>query len=580
MNVDIKLDNVTSDGNASYEVLHIHVNEGDHITHDDVVMVVEGDKAVIDITPKVEGIIREVIVTPGQVVAEGDIYLRIEPLSVDVVDDAYRLVSEGGATPETNSGEEKNYDVVVIGSGPGGYTAAFRAADLGLRVALIERYPSLGGVCLNVGCIPSKSLLHISTVINEANDVRKFGVEFEAPKIDLEKIRSWKGSVLTGLTDGIRSLADLRKIDVLHGNATFLNSNKLLVENEKNEPSVVAFDNAIIAAGSRANKVNHLPVDPRIIDSADALEIADIPKRLLVIGGGIIGLEMATVYESLGSQVTVAAKYDQLIPECDADIIKPLYERCCERFEILLETIVTKLEAEPDRLVAHFEGHDDVPKKQYFDKALVAIGRHPNGHNLNADLAGVYVNESGFIPVDKYQRTNVSNVFAIGDIAGKPMLAHKAIAEGKVAAEVIAGLHSRFDATVVPSVAYTDPEVAWLGLTEKEAKRKGVRYGVGTFPWAASGRALSLGRAEGKTKILFDLVTDEIIGAGIVGVSAGDLISELALAIENKIKAKDLSLTIHPHPTLSETVAFATEVYESTITDLFIGGSIANKARD
>lgn len=577
MNVDIKLDNVTSDENASYEVLHIHVNEGDHITHDDVVMVVEGDKAVIDITPKAEGIIREVIVTPGQVVAEGDIYLRIEP--VDVAGDAYRLVSEDGAQSTDNSGEQKNYDVVVIGSGPGGYTAAFRAADLGLSVALIERYPSLGGVCLNVGCIPSKSLLHISTVINEANDVRKFGVEFEAPNINLEKIRSWKSSVLTGLTDGIRSLAYLRKIDVIHGNATFLNSNQLLVQNEKSEPSVVAFDSAIIAAGSRANKIDHLPMDSRIIDSAEALAIDDIPQRLLVIGGGIIGLEMATVYESLGSQVTVAAKYDQLIPECDADIVQPLYEHCCERFEVFLETIVTKVDAQPDKLVAHFEGHESVPKKQCFDKVLVAIGRYPNGHNLNAELAGVYVNESGFIPVDQYQRTNVSNVFAVGDIAGKPMLAHKAIAEGKIAAEVIAGLHSRFDATVIPSVAYTDPEVAWLGLTEKQAKRKGVCYGVGTFPWAASGRALSLGRAEGKTKILFDLVTDEIIGAGIVGTSAGDLISEIALAMENKIKAKELSSTIHPHPTLSETVAFAAEVYESTITDLFIGGVKANKTQ-
>lgn len=574
MSIELKLDNVTDDGNASYEVIHIHVNEGDIISHDDIVMVVEGDKAIIDITSRVAGTIKEVIVSPGQIVAEGDIYLRIEPLDVTVVDDAYHLVSDNAPDED----KQEKFDVVVIGAGPGGYTAAFRAADLGLNVAIVERYSSLGGVCLNVGCIPSKSLLHLSKVINEANDLVEFGVEFDKPRLNLDKIREWKDSVLTNLTDGVKSLAQLRKVKVIHGSAAFVNSNQLIIKSENNESALVDFDNAIIAAGSRANKIEYLPKDPRIIDSAQALAIEDVPKRLLIIGGGIIGLEMANVYKALGSEVTVAAKYDQLIPECDADIAQPLYEYIRETTEIYLETIVTKVDPTLDELVVYFEGNDEVPKKQSFDKILVTIGRHPNSKALNADLAGVYVDDSGFIRVDKYQRTNISNIYAIGDIAGKPMLAHKAIHEGKIAAEVIAGLHSRFDATVVPSVAYTDPEVAWVGLTEKQAKRQGIRYGVGTFPWAASGRALSLGRPEGKTKILFDLVTDEILGAGIVGTNAGDLIAELALAIENKIKAKALASTIHPHPTLSETVAFATEVYESTITDLFLGKSQAKKA--
>lgn len=575
MSIEVKLESVAGDGDASYEVIHVHVNEGDHIRYDDIVMVVEGDKATIDVTSQVEGIIQEIKVSPGQTVNEGDIYLRVDPVELNAVNQSYRLV----AGDEKNENDDEQFDVVVIGAGPGGYTAAFRAADLGLKVALVERYSSLGGVCLNVGCIPSKSLLHVAKVINEANEVSEFGVEFQKPKLNIDKLRSWKHSVLTNLTDGIRELAKLRKVKIFHGYAKFLNKHQLLIENDDNLKSVLDFEHAIIAAGSRANKISYLPEDSRIIDSANALSLDDIPKRLLIIGGGIIGLEMATVYDALGSKVTVAAKYDQLIPECDADIVKPLYEHGSKHYDIYLETIVSRVEAQPNELVVFFEGNDEVPKEQSFDKILVSIGRHPNGHSLDADLAGIYVDEAGFIPVDKYQRTNINNIFAIGDIAGKPMLAHKALHEGKVAAEVIAGLHSRFDASVVPSVAYTDPEVAWVGLTEKQAKREGLLYGVGTFPWVASGRALSLGRSEGKTKILFDLVTDEILGAGIVGINAGDLITEVALAIENKIKAKDLASTIHPHPTLSETVAFATEVYESTITDLYIGNSNAKGIR-
>lgn len=573
MSIELKIDNVTDDSNASYEVIHVHVNEGDIISHDDIVMVVEGDKAVIEITARVAGTIKELNVSPGQIIAEGDIYLRIDPIEIPAVDDTHDLVNDEIFSEH----EQEKFDVVVIGAGPGGYTAAFRAADLGLKVAIVERYSSLGGVCLNVGCIPSKSLLHLSKVISEANELSEFGVEFDRPRLNLDRIREWKHSVLNNLTDGIKSLAQLRKVRVIHGTAAFLNTNQLIIQNETEENTLIDFDNAIIAAGSRANKIAYLPEDPRIIDSAQALELDDIPKRLLIIGGGIIGLEMATVYKSLGSKVTVAAKYDQLIPECDADIVQPLYEHIRKSTEIYLETVVTKVEAKPKELVVHFEGNDEVPNKETFDKILVTIGRHPNGNALNADLAGVYIDESGFIRVDKYQKTNISNIYAIGDIAGKPMLAHKAIHEGKIAAEVIAGLHSRFDATVVPSVAYTDPEVAWVGLTEKQAKMQGIKYGVGTFPWAASGRALSLGRAEGKTKILFDLVTDQILGAGIVGVNAGDLIAEVALAIENNIEAKALASTIHPHPTLSETVAFATEVYESTITDLFLGNRHSKK---
>jgi dihydrolipoyl dehydrogenase len=570
MTLELKLDRLMGDGNANYEVIHLHVSEGDYIKPDDILMVVEGDKAAIDVTSRCAGVVKEILVQPGQVVVEGDVYLKIEPISQSMVQE-----QRTAKIAEPDKSEDNNYDLVVIGSGPGGYTAAYRAADLGLNVAVIERYNTMGGVCLNVGCIPSKSLLHLAKVISEAQEVYDFGVEFGKPKLDIHKIRSWKDKVLTDLTNGIRDLAGHRKVTVINGEAKFLNSHQLIVHTDEKEQQEIAFNQAIIAAGSRANKIAHLPEDPRIMDSADALALEDIPNKLLIIGGGIIGLEMASVYAAFGSEVTIAAKYDQLIPECDGDIVQPLFERVSQKYHIYLETIVSKVEAKSDGLLVHFEGNDEVLSHQVFDKILVCIGRHPNGHVLQAEQAGIYVDEAGYIPVDKHQRTNVKNIFAVGDITSKPMLAHKAIHEGKVAAEVAAGLHSRFDATVIPSVAYTDPEVAWVGLTEKEAIRKGIEYGVGVFPWAASGRALSLGRSEGKTKILFDLVTDEIIGAGIVGTGAGDLISEITVAIENKIKAHELSSTIHPHPTLSETVAFATEVFEATITDIYLGKNAA-----
>lgn len=566
MSLEIRLDNIGGDDEDVYEVIQIHINEGDVVNHRDIVMVVEGDKSVIEITPQSSGVVEKILVTPGQKVSNGHAYMVIDP-----VEDAFSEIEKKSNELDASDSENRPYDVAVIGSGPGGYTAAFRAADLGLSVVLIERYRSLGGTCLNVGCIPSKSLLHVAKAINEATELSESGVEFSKPKLNIEKINAWKDKVLTNLTSGIEELARLRKVKVIQGTAKFLNSHQLIISDSDSEQQMINFTNVIIAAGSRSNKIAHLPDDPRIIDSAQALDLREIPERLLIIGGGIIGLEMASVYNALGSKVTVAAKYDQLIPECDGDIVSPLYDRIIEKYDVYLETMVTKVESKQDELLVHFDGNDEVPTHQAFDKILVSIGRHPNGKVLDADLAGVYIDESGFIPVDNYQRTNISNIYAIGDIAGKPLLAHKAIHEGKIAAEVISGLHSRFDATVVPSVAYTDPEVAWVGLTEKQAKRKGIPYGVGMFPWAASGRALSLGRGEGKTKILFDLATDEIIGAGIVGASAGDLIAEISLAIENRIKAHGITATIHPHPTLSETVSYATEVFESTITDLYMG---------
>lgn len=566
MSLEIRLDNIGGDDEDVYEVIQIHINEGDVVNHRDIVMVVEGDKSVIEITPQSSGVVEKILVTPGQKVSNGHAYMVIDP-----VEDAFSEIEKKSNELDASDSENRPYDVAVIGSGPGGYTAAFRAADLGLSVVLIERYRSLGGTCLNVGCIPSKSLLHVAKAINEASELSESGVEFSKPKLNIEKINAWKDKVLTNLTSGIEELARLRKVKVIQGTAKFLNSHQLIISDSDSEQQMINFTNVIIAAGSRSNKIAHLPDDPRIIDSAQALDLREIPERLLIIGGGIIGLEMASVYNALGSKVTVAAKYDQLIPECDGDIVSPLYDRIIEKYDVYLETMVTKVESKQDELLVHFDGNGEVPTHQAFDKILVSIGRHPNGKVLDADLAGVYIDESGFIPVDNYQRTNISNIYAIGDIAGKPLLAHKAIHEGKIAAEVISGLHSRFDATVVPSVAYTDPEVAWVGLTEKQAKRKGIPYGVGMFPWAASGRALSLGRGEGKTKILFDLATDEIIGAGIVGASAGDLIAEISLAIENRIKAHGITATIHPHPTLSETVSYATEVFESTITDLYMG---------
>jgi dihydrolipoamide dehydrogenase len=455
--------------------------------------------------------------------------------------------------------------VVVIGSGPGGYTAAFRAADLGLDVTIVERYENLGGVCLNVGCIPSKTLLHTAELINESYEASKFGVTFDEPKIDIDAVRANKDSTVAKLTGGIKALAKARKVNVVNGYAKFSDANHLQIDNGE----TIEFENCIIAAGSRVTKIPSFPFDdPRVMDSTDALELENIPKRLLVVGGGIIGLEMATVYSALGSEITIVELSDQIIAAADKDIVTPLFKKVKKQYKnIFLETKVTSMEPTKEGIQVSFEGKN-APQSDIFDKVLVSIGRSPNGNLIDADKAGITVNDHGFIPVDKQMRTNISHIFAIGDIVGQPMLAHKAVHEAKVAAEVIAGHKSGFDVLTIPSVAYTDPEVAWTGSTEKELLASGIQYQKGVFPWAASGRSLSIGRSEGVSKALFDSNTGKILGMGICGTNAGDLISEATLAIEMGCDMSDISLSIHAHPTLSETTAFAVEMAEGTITDL------------
>jgi dihydrolipoamide dehydrogenase len=459
--------------------------------------------------------------------------------------------------------------LVVLGSGPGGYTAAFRAADLGKEVILVERFETIGGVCLNVGCIPSKALLHVAQVLDETRGMREHGVTFAEPKVDVKGLIAWKNKVVGKLTAGLKALAKQRKVTIIQGVGRFVSANELLVEGEK-ETVKITFDNAIIAAGSRPVKLPFLPDDPRVFDSTGALELPAVGKKLLVLGGGIIGLEMGTVYQSLGSEVHVVEMMDQLMPGADKDIVAPFHKFMSKKFSsIMLETKVTKVEAKKDGLWVTFEGKQAPANPERYDFILSAVGRRPNGDSVDAQAAGVHVNERGFIPVDNQLRTNVPHIFAIGDIVGNPMLAHKAVPEGRVAAEVIAGEKHYFMPACIPSVAYTNPEVAWVGLTEREAKEQGIAFEKGVFPWAASGRALSIDRSEGLTKILFD-ANHRIIGCGIVGPNAGELIAEAGLAIEMGCDAADIALTIHPHPTLSESLAMATEVFEGTITDLYM----------
>ena len=461
-------------------------------------------------------------------------------------------------------------EILVLGGGPGGYSAAFRAADLGKQVVLIERYPVLGGVCLNVGCIPSKALLHIAHTIHEAEEVEDHGVSFSKPTLDIDKIRAWKASVTKSLNDGLAGLVKQRKVTLIQGVGQFTSPETVTVETADGAVTV-RFDQAIIAAGSQPTKIPIFPHDdPRLWDSTDALALTEIPKKLLIVGGGIIGLEMATVYHALGSEISVVELMDQVIPGCDKDLVNPLYRRIKKQYNnIWLETRVTSIESHDEGLKVFFEGKG-VPEHELFDAVLVAVGRRPNGKKIGAELAGIEVNEQGFIPVDKQQRTNVQRIFAVGDIVGNPMLAHKAVYEAKIAAEVAAGHKAAFDALTIPSVAYTDPEVAWMGLTENQAKQQGIDYEKGSFPWAASGRALSIGRKEGLTKILTDKETGKILGAGMVGTNAGELIAETVLAFEMGADVEDIALTIHAHPTLSETVAFAAEMITGTITDLYI----------
>lgn len=465
--------------------------------------------------------------------------------------------------------ETKQTEVVVLGSGPGGYTAAFRAADLGKKVILIERYATLGGVCLNVGCIPSKALLHTAKVLDDAAFMAPHGIDFGKPKIDLDKVRGWKDSVVKKLTGGLSMLAKQRKVEVVQGEGKFTGSHEITVET-KDGAQKIQFENAIIAAGSQPVKLPFMPEDPRIIDSTGALELKETKGDMLVLGGGIIGMEMATVYHALGAKISVVEFMDMLMPGADKDIVMPLYKRLSKHYNIMLKTKVTKVEAKKDGLYVTFEGENAPDKPQRYDRILSAVGRRPNGKLIGAEAAGVNVDERGFISVDKQLRTNVPHIFAIGDIVGNPMLAHKATNEARVAAEVIAGKKHYFDPRCIPSVAYTDPEIAWVGLTEAEAKEKGIAYGKGVFPWAASGRSLGQGRDEGLTKLIFDEKTHRVLGAGIVGPNAGELIAEVALAIEMGCDAEDIALTVHPHPTLSETVAMATEAFEGTITDLYM----------
>ena len=597
-------------------VIEVLVKAGDTVSKDQGLVTLESDKATMEVPSSVAGVVKEIKVKLGDEISEGTVVAVIEteasaslpppgegaPAPIRDGADEGKAIGDvakvGSASPSPApsghplpagdgkieapkasgaSGRKADVEcqVAVLGSGPGGYTAAFRAADLGQNTVLIERYATLGGVCLNVGCIPSKALLHAAKVIDEAAHAKDIGIEYGAPKIDIGKLAGFKNKVVAQLTGGLAGMAKQRKVTVVTGVGKFVSPHEIEVETKEGK-KLVYFEKCIIAAGSQAVKLPGFPWDdPRMMDSTDALLLTDVPKKLLVVGGGIIGLEMACVYEGLGSQVTVVELLDQLMPGADPDLVKPLATRLGKRYAgIHLKVKVTKIEATKEGLKATFEGADPnksgAPEPQVYDRVLVSVGRAPNGKKIDAEKAGVAVTDRGFIAVDKQMRTNVPHIFAIGDLVGQPMLAHKATHEGKVAAEVCAGEKSEFVARVIPSVAYTDPEVAWVGVTELEAKAKGIKYGVGKFPHAASGRAIGIGRTEGFTKLIFDEATHKVIGAGITCPNAGDLITEVALAIEMGCEAADIGLTVHPHPTLSESVGMAAEVYEGTITDLYI----------
>ncbi len=566
---------------ADVPVIEIHVSPGDEVAVEDPLVTLESDKATMDVPAPFAGVVKQLSVKIGDRVSEGSVLLTIESDGAGPAEaggapaeapseqrateagDGARAPAPAAAAPAPEAAPAGGYDaqVLVIGSGPGGYTAAFRAADLGLHTILVERYETLGGVCLNVGCIPSKALLHAARVIAEAKEMSEHGIKFADPSVDLDALRSWKEDVVGKLTGGVAGLAKQRKVEVLTGVARFTGPNSVQVGER-----TVTFENCIIAAGSQAADLPMLPEDPRIIDSTGALGIGALPERLLVIGGGIIGLEMATVYDALGSRITVVELMDQLLPGCDADLVRVLERRIRGRYEAIhVETKVEAVEAQNDGLEVKLSNGES----QTFDQILVAVGRKPNGHAVEAGAAGVDVDSAGFIPVDHQLRTNVPHIYAIGDIVGGPMLAHKASHEGKVAAEVIAGdSAAEFDPRAIPSVAYTDPEVAWMGLTEVEARAEGIEYEKAAFSWGASGRALTLGRDDGMTKLLFEPGTRRLLGAGIVGTNAGELIAETVHAIEMGAEAADIALTVHPHPTLTETVMFAGEIEEGTVTDV------------
>ncbi len=607
--IEIKVPDIG--GHDSVPVIEVLVKAGDTVAKEQSLITLESDKATMEIPSTAAGVIKEIKLKVGDEVSEGAVIAILDvvgaadttspsPPGGEGRDEGARSPGsssnanksaespasthpspqpsphggEGAKAPQAAASSGKAADIecklVVLGSGPGGYTAAFRAADLGVDTVLIERYESLGGVCLNVGCIPSKALLHAAAVIDEADAMAAHGVSFGKPTIDLDKLRDFKTKVVGKLTGGLAGMAKQRKVRTVEGVGRFVSPNELEVQT-RDGLKLIRFEHAIIAAGSQSVKLAMFPwEDERILDSTRALALADVPKKLLVVGGGIIGLEMATVYAALGSEVTVVEFMEQLIPGADADLIKPLSQRLAKRLKgIHLKTKVVTAKATRKGIEVGYEG-DSIPETTLFDRVLVSVGRSPNGGTIGADKAGVAVTERGFINVDSQMRTNVPHIFAIGDLVGQPMLAHKATHEAKVAAEVVAGHKSHFDARVIPSVAYTDPEIAWVGVTEREAKEKGLKVGVGKFPWAASGRAIGIDRTEGFTKLIFDEETHRVVGGGIVGVHAGDLISEVALAIEMGAEAADIGLTIHPHPTLSESVGMAAEIYEGTITDLYM----------
>ncbi|RBP16776.1 dihydrolipoamide dehydrogenase [Roseiarcus fermentans] len=548
-------------------VIEIHVKPGDPVKKEQTLVTLESDKATLDVPAPADGVIGEFAVKIGDKVSQGSLIATFASVEGEVASPAPAAHPTPPPPPPAHVDFEA--EIVVLGAGPGGYTAAFRAADLGEKVLIVDKHATLGGVCLNVGCIPSKALLHVAKTIDEAAAMGAHGVAFGAPTIDLDAIRAWKDSVVKRLTTGLTGLARQRKVTVVRGEGAFTSQNTLRVETAEG-PRTVRFAKAIIAAGSEPVAPGFIPTDKRIWDSTAALEMRFAPERLLILGGGIIGLEMATVYRALGSKITVIEMMDQLMPGADPDIVAPLAKRLGKLYDkILLKTKVTAVEAKPEGLIVSYEGADGT-KTETFDAMLVSVGRRPNGKAIGAEAAGVKVDERGFIAVDREMRTNIHHIFAIGDIVGQPMLAHKASHEGKVAAEVASGHKSAFDAKVIPSVAYTDPEVAWVGPTETELKAKGVKYGKAVFPWAASGRSLALGRDEGLTKTLWDEATNRLIGCGIVGTDAGDLISEAALAIEMGSEAEDIGLTIHPHPTLSETFAMSAEAFAGTLTDLYM----------
>jgi dihydrolipoamide dehydrogenase len=604
--IEIKVPDIG--GHGKVPVIEVLVQVGDTVEQEQGLATLESDKATMEIPASAAGVIREVRVKVGDEVDEGMVIAVLEPVGAAGTaapspegrgegagsSSGSNGKSEAGKSPASvapspqsspHRGEEakvpqaaalsgKKPDLecklVVLGSGPGGYTAAFRAADLGVDTVLVERYGTLGGVCLNVGCIPSKALLHAAAVIDEAAALAAHGVSFGQPKIELAKLREFKNSVVGKLTGGLAVMAKQRKVRTVEGTGVFVSPHELEVQT-KDGVKLLRFEHAIIAAGSQAVRLPSFPWDDaRVMDSTGALDMQDVPKKLLVVGGGIIGLEMATVYAALGSEVTVVEFMDQLIPGADADLVKPLAQRLGKRLKgVHLKTKVVSAKATKKGIEVGYEGAS-IPETTLFDRVLVSVGRAPNGGKIGADKAGVTVAARGFIDVDTQMRTNVPHIFAIGDLVGQPMLAHKATHEAKVAAEVVAGMKTHFDARVIPSVAYTDPEIAWVGVTEREAKEKGLQIGVGKFPWAASGRAIGIDRTEGFTKLLFDEATHRVVGGGVVGAHAGDLISEIALAIEMGAEAADIGLTIHPHPTLSESIGMAAEIYEGTITDLYL----------